>query len=111
MFRFTIREFLILTVTAGLAVGWWLDRRRSENREKVWQRQAADAWVAREEATSRMEVAEERASRYARVAKQIQIERLQELAAKDSNSSDQTRPTADLDIPFDAGLFSSNKPQ
>jgi len=27
MFRFTIRELLILTVTAGLAVGWWIDRR------------------------------------------------------------------------------------
>lgn len=27
MFRFTIRELLILTVTAGLAVGWWLDHR------------------------------------------------------------------------------------
>lgn len=26
MFRFTIRELLILTVTAGLAVGWWMDR-------------------------------------------------------------------------------------
>src|SRR5262245_32093250 len=24
----TIRELLILTVTAGLAVGWWLDRSR-----------------------------------------------------------------------------------
>jgi hypothetical protein len=28
MFRFTTRELLILTVTAGLAVGWWLDRRQ-----------------------------------------------------------------------------------
>jgi|GEM_PF-2176056 hypothetical protein len=26
MLRFTIRELLILTVTAGLAVGWWIDR-------------------------------------------------------------------------------------
>jgi len=30
MFRFTIRELLILTVTAGLAVGWCLDHRRIE---------------------------------------------------------------------------------
>jgi len=28
MFRFTIRELLILTVTVGLAVGWWMDRRQ-----------------------------------------------------------------------------------
>lgn len=27
MFRFTIRELLTLTLAAGLAVGWWLDRR------------------------------------------------------------------------------------
>jgi hypothetical protein len=27
MFRFTIRELLILTMTAGLAVGWWLEHR------------------------------------------------------------------------------------
>jgi len=27
MFRFTIRELLILTLTVGLAVGWWIDRR------------------------------------------------------------------------------------
>jgi len=26
MLRFTIRELLILTLTAGLAVGWWVDR-------------------------------------------------------------------------------------
>ena len=32
MFRFTIRELLILTVTAGLAVGWWLDRTRLAER-------------------------------------------------------------------------------
>jgi hypothetical protein len=29
MLRFTIRELLILTVTAGLAVGWWLEHRRA----------------------------------------------------------------------------------
>ena len=28
MFRFTIREVLVLTLAAGLAVGWWLDRRQ-----------------------------------------------------------------------------------
>jgi|GEM_PF-4675028 len=29
MFRFTIRELLILTVTAGLAVGWWLEHAKN----------------------------------------------------------------------------------
>jgi|GEM_PF-6069907 len=27
MFRFTIRELLVLTVTVGLAVGWWMEHR------------------------------------------------------------------------------------
>jgi hypothetical protein len=27
MFRFTIRELLILTASAGLAIGWWLEHR------------------------------------------------------------------------------------
>ncbi len=34
MFRFTIRELLILTVTAGLAVGWWVDHRQMNERHK-----------------------------------------------------------------------------
>ena len=33
MFRFTIRELLILTVTAGLAVGWWLDHRQRDSHQ------------------------------------------------------------------------------
>jgi hypothetical protein len=28
MLQFTIRELLILTLSAGLAVGWWLDHRQ-----------------------------------------------------------------------------------
>ena len=30
MFKFTIRELLLLTLVVGLAVGWWLDHRRLE---------------------------------------------------------------------------------
>jgi hypothetical protein len=41
MFRFTIRELLLLTAVVGLAVGWWLDRSRL--------RQEADTWYSREE--------------------------------------------------------------
>ena len=26
MFRFTIRELLLLTLVAALAIGWWIDR-------------------------------------------------------------------------------------
>jgi len=28
MFRFTIRELVLLTLVMALGVGWWLDRRR-----------------------------------------------------------------------------------
>jgi len=27
MFRFTIRELLILTATAGVGAGWWIDHK------------------------------------------------------------------------------------
>jgi hypothetical protein len=46
MFRFTIREILLLTALVGLAVGWWLDHRRlesartgSEMGRRAWQTQ------------------------------------------------------------------------
>jgi hypothetical protein len=28
MFRFTIRDVLLMTVIVAVAVGWWIDRRR-----------------------------------------------------------------------------------
>lgn len=40
MFRFTIRELLILTVTAGLAVGWWTDHRRLTRESSDWESKA-----------------------------------------------------------------------
>ena len=42
MFRFTIRELLLMTVIVGLAIGWWIDHyhqqrlyRRSEEKVAV----------------------------------------------------------------------------
>ena len=34
MFRFTIRDLLWLTIVAALAIGWWLDSRRSQRQIK-----------------------------------------------------------------------------
>jgi hypothetical protein len=48
MFRFSIRELLILTLTAGLAVGWWLDHRVVVGRVKLWQSRAG-LWESRAE--------------------------------------------------------------
>ena len=39
--RFTIRDLLWLAVVVALAVGWWLDRQRSENRLAEITRNAA----------------------------------------------------------------------
>jgi len=33
MFRFTIRELLLLTIIAALSVGWWLERNELKSRE------------------------------------------------------------------------------
>ena len=32
MFRFTIRDVLLVMVIVGLAVGWWVDRQRAHGR-------------------------------------------------------------------------------
>jgi hypothetical protein len=50
MFRFTIRELVLLTLVVALAVAWWLDRSQlapdAQNwreRNQMWER-AADEW-------------------------------------------------------------------
>ena len=62
MFRFTIRELLILTVTAGLAVGWWVENRRVSQLQRdnfmlrlssEQMREAIEIMEAREEAVAK----------------------------------------------------------
>ena len=36
MFKFKIRELLLLTLVVGLAVGWWLDRSRLIKDAQAW---------------------------------------------------------------------------
>jgi len=36
MFRFTIRELLLLTLVAGVALAWWADRRAQARGEAEW---------------------------------------------------------------------------
>lgn len=52
MFRFTLRELLLLTLIAGLAAGWWIDRGQLELRTN-----AAEA-MAHKEASSRKDAEE-----------------------------------------------------
>jgi hypothetical protein len=40
MFRFTIRELLMLTVSVALAVGWWAEYRANAERAELWQSRA-----------------------------------------------------------------------
>lgn len=44
MFKFTIRDLLLVTVIAALAVGWWLDRSRLAPRANT-----SDTWKFRAE--------------------------------------------------------------
>jgi hypothetical protein len=61
MFRFTIRELVLLTLVVGLALGWWLDRaslqsaresdadfymkrEREWNEANRWWQDAKDTW-------------------------------------------------------------------
>src|SRR5262245_27952455 len=36
MFRFTIRELLLVTLIAALGVGWWVDRRSLVSQLRPW---------------------------------------------------------------------------
>jgi len=42
MFRFTIRDVLWLTVVVALAVGWWLERTRSQGQARRIERLEAE---------------------------------------------------------------------
>ena len=46
MFRFTIREMLLLTLSVAIAVGWWINRRQlqSELREAARYKTSAERW-------------------------------------------------------------------
>jgi hypothetical protein len=39
MFRFTIRELVLLTLTVAMGVGWWMDRQRRTPSE-AWEYRA-----------------------------------------------------------------------
>ena len=41
MFRFTIRELLLLTLIAALALGWWMDHRRMKRQGYIHRSHAA----------------------------------------------------------------------
>lgn len=41
MFRFTIREILLLTATAGIGTAWWLDHSRQASVIEAWKGKAA----------------------------------------------------------------------
>ena len=46
MFRFTIRELVLLTLVVALAVGWWLDHSRLASNLDESQKSANMAWHA-----------------------------------------------------------------
>ena len=64
MFRFTIRELLILMVTAGLAVCWLLERRANTTEgaqdAKLLARYASPHWLLREEEAVMLKLLQEK---------------------------------------------------
>lgn len=54
MFRFSIRELILLTVIVAISLGWWLDRSRLALENKVYAR-----WLAATFADSRSTTEEE----------------------------------------------------
>jgi hypothetical protein len=42
MFRFTIRELLLLTIVTALGIGWWLERRALTGSRDQWRLKAEE---------------------------------------------------------------------
>ena len=40
MFRFSIRELMLVTTTVALVIGWWVDRSRLAADEHTWHERA-----------------------------------------------------------------------
>jgi hypothetical protein len=40
MFRFSIRELMLVTLVVALGVGWWLDRRNDAGNNALWRARA-----------------------------------------------------------------------
>jgi hypothetical protein len=61
MFKFTIRELVLLTIIAALGVAWWLDRRsalvNALANEKASKAMAIDAMVKAETTEARLQAA------------------------------------------------------
>lgn len=36
MFRFSIRELMLMTLVVGLALGWWIDHRDQKQSRELW---------------------------------------------------------------------------
>lgn len=78
MFRFTIRDLFWLMLVVGFCLHAWTER---FSRDVAWSRRVreevlerAEAQERAKEAEERVKLANERAGRYAKVARQLQIE-------------------------------------
>ena len=51
MFRFSIRELMLVTLVVAMGVGWWLDRNRLAFSLQIWEQRAevakgyVETWV------------------------------------------------------------------
>ena len=52
MFRFTIRELVLLTLVVALGVGWWLERGRRQRNELTMRKLENEAQLSRLAITS-----------------------------------------------------------
>ncbi|MCI0358690.1 MAG: hypothetical protein L0211_09425 [Planctomycetaceae bacterium] len=47
MFRFTIRELVLLTLVAAMGVGWWMERGRSQRNDQAMRKLEAEVQLSR----------------------------------------------------------------
>jgi len=111
MFRFTIRELLILTVTAGLAVGWWVDRSLLRV-ATAWALEQSQTWESRSNrADADIEEINKQLLEHGLGLVWFCSESGASVGVTRLNSPEEKYPVADLEIRFDQSAFASGSPQ
>ena len=93
MFRFTIRELVLVTLVVAMGVGWWLDHRSSRQAQAKLQEQidslnGKSSWLTTREAANIFTKQE--------LKRRLEIQRRQELLSKRSLEEAQRQTASPL---------------
>jgi hypothetical protein len=110
MWRFTIRELLILTVTAGLAVGWWVDHRLLTGDRNHWRTRSQDLEIVYNAKDRDLEAAKAELAKWSVKLNSMPLPPPPHTDGPGLVTGPH-RPVAGLDPPLKVELFRSHIPQ